>query len=116
MQDSLSNLVDNLSCIDNKKPENKFVDIMKSMTDSLSQSINKISEIDSKILQKNKSVDNVKIYDDSEIDRKVSQIDKKKLDNEFIDNMIFMISSLSQSIDKVSEIDNKISKIDRKEQ
>ena len=34
MQDSLSNLVDNLSEI-NKKPENKFVGTMRSMTDSL---------------------------------------------------------------------------------
>ena len=30
--------------------------------------------------------------------------------------MRFIISSLSQSIDKVSEIDNKISQIDKKEQ
>ena len=67
---------------------------MRSMMTSLSQSIDKISEID----------------------RKVSQIDKKELDNEFIGNMRFMISSLSQSIDKVSEIDNKISQIDKKEQ
>ena len=37
MQGSLSNLVDNLSGIDNKKPEKKFVDTMKSMTYSLSQ-------------------------------------------------------------------------------
>ena len=51
---------------------------MRFMTTSLSQSINKISEVD----------------------RKVSQFDKKELDNEFIDNMRFMISSLSQSIDK----------------
>ena len=36
MQDSLSNLVDNLSMINNKKPENKFIDTMRSMTDSLS--------------------------------------------------------------------------------
>ena len=39
MEDSLSNLVDNLSGIDNKKPENKFTDSMLSMTHSLSQSI-----------------------------------------------------------------------------
>ena len=45
MQDSLSNLVNNLSRIDNKKPENKFTDTMRSMTDSLSQSIDKVSEI-----------------------------------------------------------------------
>ena len=35
MQDSLSNLVDNLSEINNKKPKNKFTDSMRSMTDSL---------------------------------------------------------------------------------
>ena len=52
MQCLLSTLVDNLSDIDNKKSENKFVDTMRSMTDSLSQSINKISEIHRKILQK----------------------------------------------------------------
>ena len=60
---------------------------------SLSQSINRISEID----------------------RKISQIDKKELDNKFIDNMRSMMTSLSLSIDKVSEIDNKISQIDTKE-
>ena len=60
---------------------------MRSMVFSLTQSINKISEINNKI----------------------SQIDKKEPDNMFIDNMRSMIDSLSQSIDKVSEIDNKIS-------
>ena len=55
MQDSLSNLVDNLSGIDNKEPKNKFVDTMRSMNDSLSQSINKISQIDRKILQSAKN-------------------------------------------------------------
>ena len=65
MQDSLSNLVDNLSGIDNKEPKNKFADTMISMTDSLSQSINKISEID----------------------REISQIDEKEPENKFIDNM-----------------------------
>ena len=42
MQDSLSNLVDNLSEINNKESENN----MRSMMDSLSQSIDKVSEID----------------------------------------------------------------------
>ena len=60
---------------------------MRSMTDSLSQSINKISEIDNKI----------------------SQIDEKEPENKFTDNMRSMISSLSLSIDKISEINNKIS-------
>ena len=35
VQDSLSNLVDNLSGNYNKKPENNFTDTMRSMTDSL---------------------------------------------------------------------------------
>ena len=55
---------------------------MRSMIDSLLQSINKISEIDNDISQ---------------------------IDNKFIGNTRSIISSLSQSIDKVSEINNKIS-------
>ena len=35
MKDSLSNLVNNLSGIDNKEPDNKFIDTMRSMMDSL---------------------------------------------------------------------------------
>ena len=50
MQSSLSNLLDNLSEINNKKP-NKFMNIMRSMTNSLSQSIGKLSKIDEKISQ-----------------------------------------------------------------
>ena len=88
MKDSLSNLVDNLSGIDNKEPENKFVYTMRSMMASLSQSINKISEID----------------------RKISQTDKKVQKNKFTDNMRSMMVHY-QSIDKVSEIDKKISKL-----
>ena len=122
MQDSLSNLVDNLSGIDNKEPKNKFVDTMRSMTDSLSQSIDKVSKIDKKISQ-NKFIDNMRsmIFSltqstdkVSEIDRKISQIDKKGPDNTFTDRMRSMIDSLSQSINKISEIDNDISQIDNK--
>ena len=51
MQDTLSNLVDNLSENDNKKPENKFVDNMRSMIVSLSQSIDKVTKVDQKIAQ-----------------------------------------------------------------
>ena len=36
MQCSLSTLVDKLSGIDNKKPENKFIDTLRSVTDSRS--------------------------------------------------------------------------------
>ena len=51
MQDSLSNRVDNLSEINKKEPKNKFTDSMRSMTDSLSQSIDEVSKIDREILQ-----------------------------------------------------------------
>ena len=45
MQDSLTNHVNSLSGIDNKEPENKFIDNMRSMTDSLSQSVNKYNNL-----------------------------------------------------------------------
>ena len=60
---------------------------MRSMIDSLSQSFNKISEIDKKIMH----------------------INKKEQEHKFIDNMRSMTDSLSKSIDKVSVIDKKIS-------
>ena len=60
---------------------------MRSVMASLSQSIDKVLEID----------------------RKIMQIDKKELENKFIDNMRSMIASLAQSIDVVSETDEKIS-------
>ena len=44
----------------------------------------------------------------SEINNKISQIDKKEPDNMSIDNMRSMVDSLSQSINKISEIDRKI--------
>ena len=45
MQSSLSNLVDNLSEINNKEPKNKFMDTMRFMTDSLLQSITKYQRL-----------------------------------------------------------------------
>ena len=119
MQSSLSNLVDNLSEINNKE-SNKFMNTMRSMADSLSQSIDKVSKIDQKISQ-NRFIDNMRsalfslkqsIDKVSEIDRKIAQIDNKKPDNTFTDSMRSMLSSLSQSLDKISKIDNDISKID----
>ena len=64
---------------DKKEPKNRFIDKMRSTLTLLSQSINKISQID----------------------RKISQINKKEPKNKFIDNMTL----LSQSVDKVSETD-----------
>ena len=101
------------------------------LNDSLSESINKTSQIDRKISQsakkelENKFIDNMRymmtllsqsINKISEIDRKISQIDKKEPDNKFIDTMRSMMTSLSLSIDKISAIDKKISRIDKKEQ
>ena len=48
MQDSLSNLADNLLGIDNKEPKNKLIDAMRSMMASPSLSIDKVSRIDKK--------------------------------------------------------------------
>ena len=74
MQASLSSLVDNLSEINRKEPENKFTDSMRSMIASLSLSVNKVSEID----------------------KKISKIDNKEPENKSIVNKIF--------INKASEI------------
>ena len=59
---------------------------MRSMINSLLQSINKISWIDEKIMK----------------------IDKKEQENKFADNMRSMIASLLKSTDNVSEINKKI--------
>ena len=121
VQISLSNRVDNLLEINNKEP-NKFMNTMRSMADSLSRSIDKVSKIDQKISQ-NKFICNMRstlfsrkqsIDKVSEIDRKTVQIDNKESDNTFTDNIRSMVSSLSQSLDKISKIDNNISKIDNK--
>ena len=60
---------------------------MRSMMASLSQSIDKVSEID----------------------KEITRIDKKEPENKFVDKMRSMRDSLSQSIDVVSEIDKKMS-------
>ena len=48
MSSSLSGLVNNLSGINKKESENKFIDNMRSMIAPLSQSIDKVAEIDKK--------------------------------------------------------------------
>ena len=58
---------------------------MRSMMASLSQSIDKVSEINNKI----------------------SRIDKKEPDNTFIDSMRSMMDLLSLPIDKISQVDKK---------
>ena len=66
-----------------------FIDSMRSMVFSLTQSINKMSEIDKKIMH----------------------IDKKEQENKFIVNMRSMISSLTPSLNKISKINKKISHV-----
>ena len=90
MTDSLSQSIDKVSKIDKKISQNKFIDNMRSMIFSLTQSIDKVSEID------------------------ILQIDKKELDKTFTDSMRSMMDSLSQSIKRISEIDNDILQIDNK--
>ena len=58
MNVSLSSLVDNLSGINIKKPENKFVDNMKSMNDSLSSIVDNLSGINKK--EHTKCIDNMR--------------------------------------------------------
>ena len=122
MNASLSSLVDNLSGINIKKPENKFANTMKSMNVSLSCIIDNLSEINKK--EHVKFIDNMRsmassllqsIDKVSEINRKITQIDKKEHDNKFEDSMRSMINSLIQSINKISQIEEKL-KIDKKEQ
>ena len=92
---------------------------MQSMIFSLTQSIDKVSEIDRKISQIDKKEPDNTFTDSmrSMIDSLLQSINKiltigndiSKIDNKFTGNMRSMVSSLSQSIDKVSEINNKIS-------
>ena len=66
-----------------KEIDNKFTDNMRSMIDLLLQSVNKISEID----------------------QKISLIDRIEAENKFIDNMRSMIDSLLKSVNKICETD-----------
>ena len=79
MQSSLSSLVDNLSEINNKKPNNEFIDNFKSVITSLSHSVDRISVINNRIESENK----------------------------FIDNCSSMLASLSFLIDDISDINKK---------
>ena len=105
MSASLSSLVDNLSGINNKKPENKFADTVKSMNQSLSCIVDNLSEINKK--KHTKFIDNMRSM--------TSSLLKKEHDNKFEDIMRSMINSLIQSINKISQIEEKL-KIDKKEQ
>ena len=66
---------------------------MRSMIDSLLQSVNKISEID----------------------RKISLIDRMEAENKFTDNMRSTIDSSLQSVNNISEINKIIPQIDKEE-
>ena len=51
MNVSLLSLVDNLSEINKKESDNKFIDNLRSTTASLTQSVDKVSDIDKKVSQ-----------------------------------------------------------------
>ena len=82
------------------------------MQSSLSSLVDNLSDINNK---EHENVMRFMIDSLSQIDKKVSQIDKKKLKYKFIDNMRSKMTSLSQSINKKSQINRKISQIDKKE-
>ena len=63
-----------------KELNNKFIDNMRSMINSLLQPVNKISKINKKIIQ---------------------------IDNKFIDNMRSMIDLLLKPVNKILEINKK---------
>ena len=77
MANSLSSLVDNLSEINNKKPENEFIHNIRSMITSLLHSVDNLSENNKKI---------------------------EKSENKFTGNFRTVLAPLSHSIDKISEI------------
>ena len=87
MSSSLCSLVDNLSEINHKKPEDEFIDNFRSMLPSLSHNVDNLSEINKKI---------------------------EKSENKFIDNFRSMSSSLSHNVNNLSEINKKIEKSENK--
>ena len=80
MDSSLSSLVDNLPEINNKKPEDEFIDNFRSMVASLSHSVDNLSEINKKI---------------------------EKSENKFNDTFRSMQTSLSHLVNDLSEINKK---------
>ena len=107
MSDLLSNLVDNLSEINKKEPENEFIDSMRSMVASLLSLVDNLSKINKE--EQAKFIDSMRsmsallsgLIDD------VSKINKKEETSEFTDSMRSMSASLSGLIDDVSEINKK---------
>ena len=80
MTASLSNLVEDISEINKKEPQNEFINSMRSMSASLSS-----------------------LIDDG------SEINKKETENEFIGIKRSMLASLSSITNDLSEINKKIS-------
>ena len=88
IQNSLSNLVNDLSEINKQEPADEFIDAFRSMSTLLSHLVNYLSVINSK---------------------------KIELENKFIDNFRTMLASRSHSADEIYEIDKKISLIELSE-
>ena len=83
MDRSLASLVDNLSEINNRKPEDEFIDNFRPMLPSLSCHLDNLSKINKKII---------------------------KSENKFIDNLRSTSSSLSCHLNNLSEINKKYRK------
>ena len=81
MSSSLSCLVDHLSEINKKKPEDKFIDSFRSMSSLLLSLVSNLSMINNEELE---------------------------LENKFIDNLRSVLASLSCLLDDLSEINEKI--------
>ena len=83
MDRSLASLVDNQSEINNRKPEDEFIDNFRPMLTSLSCHLDNLSKINKKII---------------------------KSENNFIDNLRSTSSSLSCHLNNLSEINKKYRK------
>ena len=88
MSFSVSLLVDDLSEINKKKPDDEFIDSFRSMSSLLISLVDNLSVISNKELE---------------------------LENKFIDNLRSMLASLSCLLDNLSEINKKISLIELSE-
>ena len=120
MPSSLSSLVDNLSEINNKKPENEFTDNIRSMATSLSHSVDNLPEINKKnrkIRKKNLliALDLCHLHYHIVLIIYLRLIKKNwKIRKKIIDSFRSMVASLSHSVDNLSEINKKIGKSENK--
>ena len=118
MQSSLSSLTDNLSEINNKKPEDEFIDNFRSMLTSLSHFFDNLSEINKKNPEKseNKFNNNFRAIQTSlsYLVNDLSEINKKETIDEFTDSFRSMQALLSHLVNLLSVINNKKIELENK--